>query len=144
MRQQNVQVIAALRDSNAPYIDRYAQAETIENMEFDEILTLLIGTAEVNAKPNELIDACNKFDMQEIEYINLYQDHLFNTGYNFMFYAPDNEEGRLEIIEIDGYILQSGIQINYKQKLFFSKFSKHFSSRSYLGAMIPRYKIEKT
>ncbi|MDX9925542.1 MAG: hypothetical protein RBS48_12335 [Ignavibacteriaceae bacterium] len=72
-----------------------AQALIIKNMEINEILTLLIGTAEVNANPSQLIDACKKYGMREIEYININQDPLFKTGYNFIFLTPDNEEARL-------------------------------------------------
>lgn len=65
--------------------------------------------------------------MREIEYININQDSLFKTGYNFIFLTPDNEEARLEIIEIEGNLLQSGFQIIYKPSFFFSKINKHFS-----------------
>lgn len=96
-------------------------------MEFDEILTLLIGTTETKAKASELIETCRKFSMHQIEYINFDQDPLFNIGYNFSFNSPAGEVVRLEIIEKDGNLLQSGIQIIYKPSLFYQQINKDFS-----------------
>lgn len=96
-------------------------------MIFKDILTLLIGTAESIVKSRELVEACKKFNMLEIEYININGDPLFDTGYCFMFRTQTGEEARLEIIEIDGNLLQSGFQIIYKPKIFFQKIRKDFS-----------------
>lgn len=96
-------------------------------MNFEEILTLLIGTAEEKVKPSELIEACNKFNMRQIEYININNDPLFNIGYNFIFPSQSGEEARLEIIEVNGNLLQSGFQIIYKPKILFKKIDKDFS-----------------
>ena len=96
-------------------------------MNFSDILTLLIGTAETKAKPSELIEGCGKFNMQQIEYFNINDDPLFEIGYNFVFKTISGEEARLEIIEIDGSLLQSGIQIIYKPRIFLQKREKDFS-----------------
>jgi len=96
-------------------------------MNFEQILNLLIGSAEEKAKPSELIKACYKFNMLQIEYININGDPLFDIGYNFIFQTQSGEEARLEIIEIDGNLLQSGIQIIYKPRIFFEKINKDFS-----------------
>ena len=96
-------------------------------MNFEDILTLLIGTTESNVKPDELIEACRKYNMLQIEYKNINSDPLFDIGYCFIFNTQSGEEARLEIIEIDGYLLQSGFQIIYKPKIFFRKIKKDFS-----------------
>ncbi|MDI6766933.1 MAG: hypothetical protein QME52_08940 [Bacteroidota bacterium] len=96
-------------------------------MGFEEILTLLIGTADEKVKPSQLIEACRKYDMHQIEYININGDLLFKEGYNFLYNSPNGETARLEIIEKDGVLLQSGIQIIYRPRLLFSKINKDFS-----------------
>jgi hypothetical protein len=96
-------------------------------MNFEEILTLLIGTAEEKVKPSELIEACNKFNMRPVEYININDDLLFDSGHIFIFQTESGEEARLEIIEFEGNLLQSGFQIIYTPRLLFSKINKDFS-----------------
>jgi len=96
-------------------------------MSFEDVLTLLIGTSEEKVSPAELVVACKKFNMKQIEYFNINQDPLFEKGYNFIFQTDDRQEARLEIIEVDKYLLQSGFQIIYKTKIFSKKISKDFS-----------------
>ena len=96
-------------------------------MNFEDILTLLISTAEEKVNPSELVHACKKFNMNQIEYYNINEDSLFDFGYNFLFQTESGEEARLEIIEIDGNLLQSSFQINYKPSIFFAKINKDFS-----------------
>ena len=96
-------------------------------MSLEDILTLLIGTSEEKVGVDELVAACKKFNMKQIEYFNLNQDPLFETGYNFIFQTDNCEEARLEIIEVDKYLLQSGFQIIYKPKIFSKKINNDFS-----------------
>ncbi len=96
-------------------------------MNFEDILTLLIGTAEEKVQPYKLIETCKKFNMRQIEYFNINEDPLFELGYNFIFLTENGEEARLEIIETDGNLLQSGFQIIYKPRLLFAKMNKDFS-----------------
>ena len=96
-------------------------------MNFEDVLTLLIGTAETKVNPSKLIEACRKLNMQQIEYFNINGDPLFNIGYNFIFKTQSGEEARLEIIEVDGSLLQSGFQIIYKPRIFFQIIKKDFS-----------------
>lgn len=96
-------------------------------MNFEDILILLIGISEKKANPSELISACKKFKMKQIEYFNVDKYPLFENGYNFIFQVSTGEEARLEIIEVDENLLQSGFQIIYEPKLFFKKINKDFS-----------------
>jgi len=96
-------------------------------MNFEDILTLLIGTAETKPNPSQLIEACRKFNMHQIEYYNLNGDPLFNIGYNFIFKTERGEEARLEIIQVDDELLQAGFQVIYKSMFFFQKAKRDFS-----------------
>lgn len=96
-------------------------------MNYEDILTLLIGTVEENVHPSELVQACKKFNMRQINYFNINEDPLFDFGYNFIFQPKSGEEAKLEIIEIEGYLLQSGFQILYKPKLSIEQINKDFS-----------------
>lgn len=96
-------------------------------MNFQKILTLLIGTLEDNVNPSELVTACKKYNMQQVEYFNINNDPLFEKGHNFIFQVGNGEDVRLEIIEVDGNLLQSGFQIIYKSKMLFPKINKDFS-----------------
>jgi hypothetical protein len=96
-------------------------------MSFEDILTLLIGTSEEKVSPSNLLEACTKFNMKQIEYFNVNQDPLFENGYNFIIKTENGEDARLEIIEVEENLLQSGFQIIYKPKLLFPKITKDFS-----------------
>lgn len=96
-------------------------------MSLEEILTLLISTCETGVNPAGLIKYCEIVKMKQIEYCNVNNDPLFNTGYNFIFKTEGEEEARLEIIEIDGHLLQSSFQLIYKRKLFSKKINNDFS-----------------
>ena len=109
-------------------------------MDLENIMTLLIGTAETKVKPSELIEACIKFKMQQIEYFNINGDTLFNIGYNFVFKTERGEEVRLEFIEVDNNLLQSGFQIIYKSRILFQTIKTDFP---YLCNVLKNYYVNE-
>lgn len=84
-------------------------------MNFEDILTLLIGSVEAKDKPGQLVQACKKLNMKPHEYFNIYGEPLYSIRYDFIFDTPNGEKAKLEIIEVDGGdLLQAGFQIAYK------------------------------
>ena len=95
-------------------------------MTFQDIITLLVGTAEADANPKQLVDTCFKYKMCHIDYINWNNDPLFSVGYAFVLDIND-VPARLEIIETNGKLLQSGFQIIYKPQFLNFKNKKDFN-----------------
>jgi hypothetical protein len=90
-----------------------------------KLLRLLIKSIETNELPTNFMDECKALQMTQIDYINFQKDPLFKDGYNFVFDCDINEQGRLEIIEINGKLLQTGFQIIYKNKFLNFKIKKN-------------------
>lgn len=108
------------------------------------VIKLLIQTAELDSSPNDLISCCINSRMSQIEYLNFDNDPLFSNGNCFQFNCDNGEQGKIEIIEVKGKILQSGFQIIYYPRLFSSKTKKDFLAiRNYIKDHYQNESIQK-
>jgi hypothetical protein len=94
----------------------------------NDILSLLIDSV-ISKSGRQLVDTCVNLEMIKQEFIEFGFDSTFpefDRGYLY-FYTTDNKEtSRLEILERENEILQTGIQIVYKSVLFTANFKKDF------------------
>lgn len=81
------------------------------------VISVLIEAVEKIKITKSLVDIFSAIKLSQIEYINLQADRLFSDGYTFTF---DFKAGTcfMEIIDYNGYILQTGFKLIYSKKLF--------------------------
>lgn len=113
----------------------YSIAETFN------LLIRVVG----NKSAEELLETCRQLGMTENKFIKLgnYQAlPNFDSGYVFSFNTDNDETAKMEILVVDNRVLQAGIQIIYKQSLFFSNLMKQYKRtvafmEEYYGAGVP-------
>jgi len=83
----------------------------------DAIITVLIEAVEKARLTKALVEIFSAVQLSQIEYMNFQGDPLFSIGYTFTF---NFNAGTcfIEIIDDNGFILQTGFKLIYTNKIF--------------------------
>lgn len=89
----------------------------------------LIHDSVSNNKSSKMINLCREMKMEEIPYQSVEKDSDlpdFDVGHWFQYKTENDEICRLEILDKEGEILQSGFQIIMNKLWNFSNLNEHF------------------
>lgn len=96
----------------------------------NEIFALLYESVG-NVSPGELCQKCRELGMPERPYVESGMDQgmpEFDNGHWFACPVEGGQEGNFEILEAKDDIVQAGVHLIFRPRLFFSKASKFYKA----------------
>jgi hypothetical protein len=93
----------------------------------EDLIFFLINSTEREMRIPSLVERCKRIGMIQIDYINFQEDPMFENGHSFLIGCDTDDQVRVEIIEVNGKILQAGFQIIFNPHFLSLRFKKYMS-----------------